>query len=313
MNLSKAISLYLSHMRSLGHRFISEDRLLKAFCKAVGDLPLETIESGAVLAFFNRTGSVTEYWVKKHSVLTGFYGFAMARGLVVGSPLPLQIPTQTDPAFQPYIYSETEIKNLLDASQAACAGKCQIESFVLRALLVLLYGAALRLGEALSLTIADVNLDQAILRIRGTKFFKSRLVPIGRDLATAMTAYLTKRNDWHRPSEAAAFFCFRDGQALTIHTVEAAFRRLRAFAGIRREGGPRRQPRLHDLRHSGVVHRVVAWHRSGADVQDLLPKLATYLGHVDLHGTQRYLTMTPELLREASRRFERYAMEVDHA
>ena len=52
---------------------------------------------------------------------------------------------------------------------------------------------------------------------------------------------------------------------------------------------------------------MVAWYRSGADVQQLLPQLATYLGHVDIASTQRYLTMTAELLNEASLRFERYA------
>lgn len=56
------------------------------------------------------------------------------------------------------------------------------------------------------------------------------------------------------------------------------------------------------------VHRLVAWSRQG--VQRLLPQLATYLGHVHLAATQRYLSMTPELLQEASQRFERYAGEV---
>ena len=78
-------------------------------------------------------------------------------------------------------------------------------------------------------------------------------------------------------------------------------------AGIRRDDGARYQPRLHDLRHTAAVHRLIAWYRAGADVQRLLPHLATYLGHVDLASTQRYLTMTPELLQEASRRFEQYA------
>ena len=95
--------------------------------------------------------------------------------------------------------------------------------------------------------------------------------------------------------------------------AERAFVRLRAIAGIAREDGARYQPRLHDLRHAMAVHRLVAWYREGADVQRLLPQLATYLGHVDVAATQRYLTMTPELLREASRRFERYAQpEVGH-
>lgn len=79
-----------------------------------------------------------------------------------------------------------------------------------------------------------------------------------------------------------------------------------------REGDTRNQPRLHDLRHSAAVHRVIAWYRSGADLNDLLPKLATYLGHKDLSGTQHYLTMTEELLAEASRRFEAFARGPHH-
>jgi integrase len=82
---------------------------------------------------------------------------------------------------------------------------------------------------------------------------------------------------------------------------------------VRREGSARQQPRLHDLRHAAAVHRVIQWYRSGADLPRLLPLLATYLGHVDLSSTQRYLTLTLPLLQEASLRFERYAMEHHHA
>jgi integrase/recombinase XerD len=70
------------------------------------------------------------------------------------------------------------------------------------------------------------------------------------------------------------------------------------------------------MRHTFALNRLIAWYREGADVQSCLPLLATYLGHVNISGTQAYLTMTPELLTEASRRFERYAslsMEDDHA
>ena len=76
---------------------------------------------------------------------------------------------------------------------------------------------------------------------------------------------------------------------------------------MRRHDGAYFQPRLHDLRHSFAVHRLVAWYRQGADVQLLLPKLSTYLGHIHLAETQHYLTMTPDLLCEAGRRFESYA------
>ncbi|MGQ7935277.1 tyrosine-type recombinase/integrase [Paraburkholderia sp. D1E] len=312
MNLSNAISLYLAYKRSLGHRFATEEHMLRAFRNAVSDRPMNRIKATHVLVFLNGNGPVTECWVKKYNVLSGFYRFALSRGLVTQSPLPHRIPLRTTPAFVPYIYSQDELRKLLAACAAACPGRCHLEGYVLRAVLILLYGAALRLGEALSLTIADVDLAESLLQVRETKFFKARIVPLGRDLTGAMSSYLVIRKDRHPASEAFPFFCCRDGRPVPRHMAQAAFRRARDYAGIERDGGPRRQPRLHDLRHSGAVHRVVAWYRRGDDVQDLLPKLATYLGHVDLHATQRYLTMTPELLHEASLRFERYAMEVNH-
>ena len=92
----------------------------------------------------------------------------------------------------------------------------------------------------------------------------------------------------------------------TESKLEKVFARLRQHAGIQSPPGARWQPRLHDLRHSFALHRLIAWYREGADVQSRLPLLSTYLGHVNLSGTQTYLTMTHELLAEASKRFERY-------
>jgi len=107
--------------------------------------------------------------------------------------------------------------------------------------------------------------------------------------------------------DRSAFFASRTGGAISLSRLEKVFVRLRECAGVRRPPGARWQPRLHDLRHAFAVHRLVAWYREGADVQACLPLLSTYLGHVNVSGTQAYLTMTPELLAEASKRFERYA------
>ena len=93
----------------------------------------------------------------------------------------------------------------------------------------------------------------------------------------------------------------------TRNTLQASFRRLCEHAGIRRDAEARYQPRLHDLRHTFAIHRLTSWYRQGADVAKLLPQLSVYLGHVNLAGTQVYLSMTPELLHEAGTRFERHA------
>jgi len=169
--LSSVISLYLSCKKSLGYRFVTEENVLNAFCKAMGDSPMNGIEAARVLAFLNGSGLVSEYWVKKYNVLSGFYRFALSRGFVAQSPLPHRIPLRTAPVFMPYIYSEDELRKLFAACTAACPGRCHVEGDVLRAMLVLLYGATLRLGEALSLTIADVDVSESLLRVRETKFF----------------------------------------------------------------------------------------------------------------------------------------------
>jgi integrase/recombinase XerD len=170
-----------------------------------------------------------------------------------------------------------------------------------------LYGAGLRISEALALTAADVDLAARILIIRESKFYKTRLVPIGDDLCLVLIRYATTHR---RDRGDSPFFLSRRGDAVTRQNAESTFRRLRVRAGImRNDDNPRHQPRLHDLRHTMAVHRLVSWYRNGADVQRLLPQLSTYLGHVHIAGTQRYLTLTPELLREASARFEHYALE----
>lgn len=312
MTLPALISMYISHKRALGHRFQTENAVLKSFCRAVGEGPLTSIKAEPVLAFLNGNGPVSAYSVKKYRVLSGFYRFALGRGFLSSVPLPHSIPRLGVSAFVPYIYSHEELKRLLDAIPAVCTGRVPIEAYVFRALLLLLYGAGLRISEAVSLSTVDVDLDQAILIVRGTKFYKTRLVPLGKDLTQVMTEYVGKRNACHSGAAETPFFCFRDGAPLSKSATRSAFRRLRAGAGVVREGGQRQQPRLHDLRHTAAVHRLVAWYRIGADLHDLLPKLATYLGHVNLSATQHYLTMTPDLLHEASLQFERYAMENDH-
>lgn len=105
----------------------------------------------------------------------------------------------------------------------------------------------------------------------------------------------------------APFFATTRGTAITAAMARLNFVHLRARAGVNRHA------RLHDLRHSFAVNRLVAWYREGADVQRLVPHLSTYLGHRRMVSTQRYLTMIPELLEQANRRFEHYAMGVSRA
>ena len=311
MKPSEAVAEYVAYKQSMGMRFHTEARTLRSFCRTVGDLEMADIKADRVYAYIAGSGPVTRFWHRKHEALRGFYRFAIGRGYTDVSPLPKLIP-KPPPAFVPYIYSRDELRRLLDTATICENPRSKLQPHTCRMLILLLYGAGLRISEALALTLADVDLAAAILTIRESKFYKTRFVPIGPDLTGALATYAARRSTDYTADPEARFFVSRTGTPLKRRTAENIFRRLCARAGVKRDDGCRFQPRLHDLRHAYAVHRVVTWYQQGANVQHLLPQLATYLGHLHIAATQRYLTMTPELLREASRRFERYAREGHH-
>ena len=318
MNTSDVIKTYLATRRAQGVQIRSGARTLRQFARETGDRPLDTVTPYAVAAFLRGHGAISATWILKFRLLTGLYLFALHRGFATFSPLP-EFKPKLPPQQTPYVYTHDELQRLLDATAVVRSANSPLQAATCRTVLLLLYGAGLRISEAIGLTLTDVDLSERILTIRNTKFYKTRLVPIGPGLASVLTTYYEQRSRLPLPiARDSAFFCTRSGCRLFYTNVGALFRRIRAAAGIVCPPDEPRPPRLHDLRHTAAVHRVLAWYRSGQDVQLLLPKLATYLGHANITSTQRYLQMTPELMLEASHRFAAYALdgavqEIDHA
>jgi len=313
MSLEDIIANHITHQRSLGKRYLGEANILAAFRRSVGDVPIRDIRPEMISRFVDRDGTGHETRSKKYRVLAGLFFFAVTRRLLRTSPMPRRPRKRADSSYVPYIYSEAELKRLLAAVPAATEGpRYAIDADTLRTFLLLLYGAGLRCGEALRLKLGDVDVAQSLIHIRGAKFFKTRIVPLSASLNGVIRVFVARRAKHYSVDGESTVFSKRDGTPVSDSTISRAFRRLCMIAGIRRDGGARNQPRMHDLRHSAAVHRVTAWYRCDADLNDLLPKLATYLGHKDLSGTQRYLTMTQELLAEASGRFEAFAGRSRH-
>jgi integrase/recombinase XerD len=313
MNIGELVPHYIAFRQTLGEKCKTIESILRAFCRAAGpQVPVAHIGVQAVSAFLNGGGPVTSGWFGRYGALKGFFQFAISRGHLTEAPLPKALP-KPPPPFVPYVYTRDEIRRLLDVIGPSQDYRTLIEPHTLRAILLLLYGAGLRVGEALTLTVADVDLPKALITVRDAKFFKSRLVPIGPQLADVLIEYARRRTASHPGNESASrFFVGKRGVPIQVQTMDGTFERLRDLAGIRRSDGARYQPRLHDLRHSFAVHRLVRWYEQGADVQRLLHYLSVYLGHAHIRHTQVYLTMTPDLLRQAGVRFERYAREEDH-
>ena len=310
MNLQEAIDRYIGWQRSHGAKFETSAHTLLRFARGIdGEIDCDAVTPLQVLDYLAGKGPLTRSRENKYGALAGFYRYAVSRGYASSSPLPLPDNEPKPPRSRPpYIYSRDELCRLFSAIEGCQPYAVQLDRETLRTLLLLLYGAALRSGEARSLTVDDVDLSEAVLTVRNAKFYKSRLVPVGPQLADRLRRYAEIRADRPFPQgRASTFLANMDGTPLHEDTVYNAFVRLLRRAGIEATDDSRQAPRLHSLRHTFAVHRLTDWYRQSADVQRLLPVLSTYLGHARLRHTQVYLSMTPELLHEAALRLERYA------
>jgi integrase/recombinase XerD len=307
MKLHRLIAQYVAFRKGLGAKFEANQAVLNAFCRAAGkDRYIGSVKARQVKTFLDGHGPVTRYWHRKYIVLRSFFSYAQSRGYLQASPLPTTVPKLPE-RFKPYIYSREDVRRLLESTGSAQSRRFQMDARTFRALLLLLYGAGLRISEALSLTLDDVDLQQGVIIVRDTKFYKTRVVPLEKELNAVMVEHAQRRKETgRRPLNGAPFFATALGTRLGRRLLERNFQRLRTLAGVHREDGASYQPRLHDLRHTAAVHRLTAWYREGQDVQRLLPLLSTYLGHSSIACTQIYLTVTPDVLRESNKRFARY-------
>ena len=309
MTLREAVDRYVAWQRDHGAKFRSSAETLDAFCRRIGvDRDCDTVGENEIRRFLAGKGALTRSRAVKYGTLAGFYGFALSRGHVSRIPMPPREAEPRPPEVAPsFIFTHEELRRLFKAAgggRRRCL-KLDVETF--RTFLLLLYGAGLRSGEARRLTMADVDLGSAVLAVNDTKFYKSRLVPAGADLAGVLRRYAAIRT--RRPlreGPASAFLACRDGSPLNKAIVRHAFHATLRAAGIDTGKPGCRAACLHSLRHSFATHRLTSWHREGADVQTLLPALSTYLGHGSVAATQVYISMTPDLLDEAGRRFEHY-------
>lgn len=307
MTLHNLIESYIVLNQTLGKAFTASASLLRCFARSVGpDMNIAAVSLLQVNAFLMQQRPLTRTYHVRYYTLRTFFRYVRSHGYLKTIPLPAVLPKQPPP-WQPYIYSREELRRLLRAVDAVKRRRdCGLEPLTLRTLLLLLYGAGLRISEAVALNYQDVDHTQSLLRVHAGKYFKSRLLPLEVALNRVLADYAERKTE---PSSQlkAPFFTTRSGDRVRKAGVQEYFRLVREQAGIRRQDGGRYQPRLHDLRHTFAVHRLTSWYQQGVDVQTLLPHLCTYLGHGSLAATQVYLSMTPDLLQQASNRFENYA------
>jgi len=306
MKLALAVEEFIRYKQALGNLYTGPANVLRAFLSRTGNLELDALTTQHGQAFLPISGGiVASNWFHRYQVLGSFFRFMATRGYMQQRVLPPALPNRP-PRFVPYIYSTEDVRRLLAVPDSHYPPDCPLSPDTMRTLLLVLYGTGLRLGEATRLKHEDADFKNGALTIRETKFGKSRLIPIGRDLVSILKLHRMRhrpRVGYQRPPTVLAT---KIGMMIRNDHAGHQFQWLRKEAGVLRFDTARYQPRLHDFRHTFAVTRLLTWYRDGKEVQRMLPLLSTYLGHCSVDETSVYLQMTRELLQEANRRFERY-------
>lgn len=205
---------------------------------------------------------------------------------------------------RPHIFSPADIRHLLDVARSYPSPHAPLRPRTLYTMILLAYCAGLRRGEIAGLDLGDVDLRSGTITIRETKFYKTRILPLSGSVMVELRAYLDARRRAGAPQDPQSGLFWQDhfkGRYAPVVVTTMITNVLRR-AGFKPPSG-RTGPRVHDLRHSMVVNRILQWYRSGINPQDRLHFLSTYLGHRDINSTLVYITVTQDLLQEASERF----------
>jgi len=298
--LLAAAADYLALRRALGFKLRHETWWLPDFVAYLSSHGSTTITTELALRWAQQPGDADpSWWAKKLGAIRRFARYHHACDPRTQVPpadlLPFRARRQT-----PHIYSDEELAALL---QEARRLSDPLTSASYTTLLGLLAATGMRVGEALGLDQQDIDWRQSLLTVRHSKFGKTRQVLVHPSTITALHEYVQARDRLCPRRRTPSFFISRVGTRVIHQNFHHVFLRLIRLSGI--GAGPRHRPRLHDLRHSFAVKTLRDWYRAGVDVEQRLPWLSTYLGHINPTTTYWYLTATPELLALAADRLER--------
>lgn len=305
----EAVQRYLQERRQLGFALIAPATELKRFARFAdsrghkGPITLE-LQIAWAREHVRRTSEVTA--ARRIETVRPF--IAYYRQFEVASEIPATGALgRAHRRLRPHIYTDDEIRALLDA--AACLTPTDgMRPLMYYTLFGLIAAAGLRLSEALQLKVRDVDLDEATITVRQTKFHKSRCLPITASVVRALVQYRDRRGRHAASSAIAPFFTSRNGGVLPTRTVESVFERLRMSLQCQPRGD-QTHPRIHDLRHTFAVRRVQRWREAGVSIENGMFWLCTYLGHANISSTYWYLTGVPELMDLVGSKFERFACD----
>ncbi|MBP0625395.1 tyrosine-type recombinase/integrase [Cupriavidus sp. LEh25] len=300
--LRKSMQDYLTMRRHLGFKLHEAGRRLEDFVSFMEQRRASRITTSLALTWAQKSPTVQlAIWAQRLGVVRGFARYLNAFDPRTEIP-PAELLPRRYLRRAPYLYTDEETEQIL-AAALALPPASGLRRWTYFTLIGLLSVTGLRPGEAVKLELEDVDLRECVLTVRGSKFGKSRWVPIHSSTRDALAAYLRRRERCLAGRPETHVFITSQGKPLSGDMVSHTFTALTRKIGLR-DSSTRRAPRLIDYRHLFAVTTLVRLDRSGKDPQRWLPVLSTFLGHQWTSDTYWYVEQHPELMKQAMKRLE---------
>lgn len=305
-SLAVFLRQFVQYKQALNRKYHADAEVLRLFDRYLHNRHVagwQTIDSALIDDFLQsrhraRPGSYNHLL----GVLRRFFGFAILQQWIPCSPVTAK-PRRATGGRIPYLFNLDTAKRLLAVARSLPErSRARYRGLVYEMVFALLYGLGLRVGEVARLRLGDVDPAHDTLFIRETKFNKSRIVPLGPNLAQRLKRYIEQRHGT-APDPELPLFSFTKRGCISAGTISMTFHALVPGLELHIPPGVS-PPRVHDLRHSFAVATLLRWYREGIDPNCRLMNLSTFLGHVDPNSTAVYLTITEDLLHEAAQRFQ---------
>lgn len=304
--LRDALRDYLELRRSLGYKLEDAGLQLPRFIDFLETCGASHITTALAMEWAQQPTAVQPAeWARRLGGVRGFARYRHASDPLTEIPQLGLLPHRSTRA-RPYLYSDEEVQQLLAAALKLPTNwhRTSLYPWKYHCLIGLLSTTGMRMSEVLDLQVPDVDLDQALLTIRGTKLGKVRCIPLHSSTRDVLADYLRRRTEFFGAAVSPYVFVSCRGNRLGQAGLHRTFYALSRSVGLRAADATR-GPRLHDFRHRFAVKVLTAWYESDQDAARLLPVLSTYLGHVRVEDTYWYLSAWPELMSQAMARLER--------
>lgn len=306
--VSDQVEAYIAYKQGLGVTMRSEAsvmRQLGRFAASVGHVG--PIDVGLAVAWARSgEGHAEGYEIKRYEMARRIHDYSCALAGIPAS-IPPGLLGKVSNRVTPYIFTDEEVALLMKGAAGLYSQRDRTRAPAYAALIGILRATGMRPSEAMALEDADFDADVGVITVRNGKNSRERMIPLDPSSVEAIGAYRERRDHLRTGRSCTRLLVTAGDQPVSISGFEGAFQEIRCVLLGRGEVWTRRPPRPYDLRHTFAVRTIIGWHEAGADVNALLPVLATYMGHVSVVETYWYLTGTPELVEVASSAFGSFA------